>query len=1041
MTRAWRGGRRRFVGLARLLALLVVALFFGATPVAAVGVLEPLPESIEGRIPAGGSRSFEVALDAGEWLRVEVEQVDVDVVLRLSEIQREIPREERSSIATADGPFGASGVETVLHVADEPTRLEVEVRSGAAGTFRLRSQRRPADAEDRRRTEAFTLYADAEALRRRDGWAAAAGAYADAAEALRAAGDGPLEVLALYRRAQAFDRARDFDAEIALLEEAAARSRDLDLAFEEAHVVNRRAWVLEKRDRHAEAAPGFRRAADLFLEIGDLGRRAEALNDAGRSFDTAGRLAEAREAYLAARDLAREVGDVEREGTETNNLGEIHLRLGQPRVALDLFLDALELRRRADHLVGEAITWTSLGTAYRRLDRLDEAREAFARSFSAHRTCPDRVENPSTCQRDKLANALIGLGLVEHKRGRLDPAERAFRSALDVLDALDEPRSRAITGLNLALVHLDRQPSETEEARERTRQSLDALVEIGARQGVAIAYRTLAKIERASGPEDPERVRAAERWQRLAVEQVANLRGAADAASLRDDYSAFRAEYSEEWIDLLVDLDRLDPGAGWMRRAFEASEAHRARGLAERILGARAELETRLDPELRAREARLADRLVARERERLRLLALGEPARAAGALDAIEAEQRRLALRLDEVRAELRARSPRDAALLQPPSPTLEGLRRLLDDETQLLEIALGRSRSHLWLVDPDRLVYRELPGRERLEALARQAHANLEASWDASMRVQAEATLADLSHLLVAPVADVLDRSRLLVVVDGALQLVPFAALPAPGDGEPLVETREVVSVPSASLLEILRRPGALQSIRTLFVVADPVFGPEDPRLDPQSALLATRRGDPFGPLLRLPATGAEAETLRALLPPGEVEVVRGFEANLERVDAETLSAHRILHFATHGRLHPERPELAGLELSRLHPDGSPRPGTLWAHSLYDVELAADLVVLSACRTALGPWVRGEGFLGLTRAFFYAGAPRVVVSLWNVDDDATRALMEHFYRALLEDELPPAAALRRAQRELRRDPAFASPAHWAGFVLQGDWR
>ena len=100
-----------------------------------------------------------------------------------------------------------------------------------------------------------------------------------------------------------------------------------------------------------------------------------------------------------------------------------------------------------------------------------------------------------------------------------------------------------------------------------------------------------------------------------------------------------------------------------------------------------------------------------------------------------------------------------------------------------------------------------------------------------------------------------------------------------------------------------------------------------------------------------------------------------------------------------------------------------------------------ADLVVLSACRTALGKEIKGEGLVGLTRAFMYAGAPRVVASLWQVNDHATAELMTHFYQGILQQKLSPAAALRAAQRALSRDPRWREPYLWAGFVLQGDWR
>jgi CHAT domain-containing protein len=152
-------------------------------------------------------------------------------------------------------------------------------------------------------------------------------------------------------------------------------------------------------------------------------------------------------------------------------------------------------------------------------------------------------------------------------------------------------------------------------------------------------------------------------------------------------------------------------------------------------------------------------------------------------------------------------------------------------------------------------------------------------------------------------------------------------------------------------------------------------------------------------------------------------------------------LARYRIVHFATHGILDTAHPELSGLALSGVDRQGRPVAGFLGAHEIYRLRLPADVVVLSGCETALGREIRGEGLVGLTRAFLHAGARRVVVSLWPVQDQATAELMRRFYLGMLHRHLPPAAALRAAQAGLRDEPAWRDPYFWAGFVLQGDWR
>ena len=176
-------------------------------------------------------------------------------------------------------------------------------------------------------------------------------------------------------------------------------------------------------------------------------------------------------------------------------------------------------------------------------------------------------------------------------------------------------------------------------------------------------------------------------------------------------------------------------------------------------------------------------------------------------------------------------------------------------------------------------------------------------------------------------------------------------------------------------------------------------------------------------------------------MLPAAQVLAAFDFGASTELVRSGSLKDFQILHFATHSILHEVHPELSGIVLSLVNEHGKPQDGFLRLHQIYTLELPADLVVLSSCRTALGQHVSGDGLYGLARGFFYAGASKVLVSLWEVDDQATAELMKRFYRGLLQEELSPAAALRTAQREMRNHEAWRTPYYWAGFVLQGDWR
>lgn len=416
----------------------------------------------------------------------------------------------------------------------------------------------------------------------------------------------------------------------------------------------------------------------------------------------------------------------------------------------------------------------------------------------------------------------------------------------------------------------------------------------------------------------------------------------------------------------------------------------------------------------------------------------------------------------------------------------------MLDDDTLLLEYALGEERSHLWAVTADTVEAFELPARREVEALAREfyqlvvdSHPGGEGE-DARQRderlARARAAYpevsARLSRMLLGRAAHLLGRRRLLLVKDGALEYIPFGALPDPrdesaGTARPLVVTNEIVSAPSASVLAVQRRElaGRTSAPRSLAVFADPVFTADDPRVAvaraaarkrpaggqapkqaaPEDVLSASvskslgRLGtmrDGVLSLPRLPFSRAEAEAVLGVAPNGgRATMALGFDANKARAIGGGLAQYRIVHFATHGLIDSESPALSGVVLSLVDERGAQRGGLLGLHEIYGLDLNADLVVLSACRTALGKEIKGEGLDGLARAFMHAGAARVVASLWTVDDAATAELMKHFYRAMLVERLRPAAALRSAQLSMMRQKRWQSPYFWAPFVLQGEWK
>ncbi len=381
---------------------------------------------------------------------------------------------------------------------------------------------------------------------------------------------------------------------------------------------------------------------------------------------------------------------------------------------------------------------------------------------------------------------------------------------------------------------------------------------------------------------------------------------------------------------------------------------------------------------------------------------------------------------------------------------------QVLDSRSLLLIYALGEERSYLLTISRREARAHLLPERRILEDLADDFAASLLETRERAQHRRAELGLK-LTNLLLGPVADLLPQvERLVLITPGELQIVPFAALPPPGEDVDenrfLITSHEIVNLPSLSTLYSLRRVAARRRSPTgsVALFADPVFSTDDPRLQPrfrkpspiaappQGALTRSAQDLGTDPWRRLESSRREAEAIREHLLPDSFFLATDFAASRDTFLKTPLDRYRVLHFATHAVLHPQG-ERSGIVLSLVDPAGRPQDGFVTALEISRLALPVDLVVLSACQTGLGRIVRGEGTLGLAWSFFHAGSARVIASLWRVGDERTAELMRSFYIALLTAKEPPAAALRSAQLAMLRQPG-SRPYDWAAFVFQGEW-
>jgi CHAT domain-containing protein/tetratricopeptide (TPR) repeat protein len=852
-----------------------------------------------------------------------------------------------------------------------------------------------------------------------------------------------------------------------------------------------------------ERLESARAAERLAVELGDTAVRAQALNLIGTSLESQGDLDTARSDYAEAAGLARSLRSRKAEALFLNNEGITYGRIGDFESAIQLFERARALARASGAREIELLSVGNLGVSYKNLGAFEKALNAYRELLDDSRTRrqPDReavalnnlgnleqlLGRPEEALADHLralelsrqigsreneARSLNTIGHTYYALGKSAQALEYHRQALAIRREIGDLTGQAasLDGAGVALARL----GDREQAMANLDESLSIRRRIRDRSGELETLRDRATLERDSGHLDDALSDI-----RRAVDLEGELRSSLTSPELRGSFGAFQHDKYELFIDMLEQRQREDPGGPHEGNALGVAERGRARVLLESLLEARVDLREGADVELLDRERAVQKQLntASTQLSRLSTRKGRESQVAAAARDVDD-----FTFRFEQLKAEIRRRSPRYADVMQPRSlSAAEIQQRVLDDDTVLLEFALGDDRSWLWSVTPDALTSVELPPRRAIDAAARRFYEKVTARQRKPgedgeayrKRVgAADGELASagatLSHLVLGPVADRLNgewrSKRLAVVATGSLEYVPFAALPLPESAavtegarptsrsslRKLADDHEIVALPSASVIAVLRQdPIRSPAARhTVAILADPVYEVDDPRVRRADALASANppsatpsRVAALVGLGRLPFSREEAAAIAALAGSENVLSAVDFKASRGIVTGDALSHYGIVHFATHGTIDSERPALTSLVLSLVDEHGSPQNGYVRIHDIYNMRLDARLVVLSACQTALGKEIKGEGLASLTRAFMYAGVPRVVASLWEVNDFATAEFMKRFYGGVLKRGLRPAAALRAAQIAMSHDPRWSEPFYWAGFVIQGDWR
>ncbi len=1055
-------------------------------PLGRSGPLELRPGmSFTEEIPDGQTREYKVPLEAGTFLFIEIRQVGVNVEATLVSPDGE----PLARAAGAEGPGNTEMLALVARAGGDHRLVVTPKGPAVAGHFDLKvHDLRPAEEGDETRVEAIGALAEVRHLKVLDIPEAGSLALAKARQAFslwEKVGDGWGEVealteialihssegktqesLAWHEKALARARAsgysegeawamanmaycklqlKSYDESIALYDQALEKWREIGSVSEQGFMFQGLGKVYYRTRDYDRALSAFVESLRLEREARDLAQQAAALTSIGTIHFARGDLSDALKAFEEARDLSRSVGDTSGELLSEGNIAGIYTRRGQLQKAVETYTRLIGRVMPQ----GEGVLFNNLGAAYLDLSDPERALENYERSRAAYQAFQDtdgeaaasiaigwtrqvlgdpraalkEYETAQGLMREESWDLPHFVGLAQLALGEAEKARLSLERALEAARASRSSSREAQTLLALGSAH---------RALRQTEASVESFTRVIA-LGTEIQYPSVvapALLERATALRAQGRLAEAKADIEKAIKIIESTRRNIAGQQIRTGYFSSKKNYYDFYIDLLMRLGQ--PAA-----ALAVSERAHARGLLDLLAEGRIDVSQGLSPDLQREEDKLSDELS--KTQALLREAKPDTDRAQELRRQVEA----LYERLEELDWKVREQNPRYSQVDPKPLTLQEIQEQDLGENTALLEFALGKERSFLFVVTREGLSSYVLPGALRIADRVRTLRRVLERE-SLLTRSAYQEVAYQLYQDLVAPASTVLTRkSELVIVPDGALYYVPFEALLMEEAGGrayaalPYLLRKYAVSyVPSASVLAGLRAP------RT-----DPVAAGRKRLAAFAPFAVETGKGAQPGPkergmagwnLLPLPASSREVAKIASLYSGSALKffAADASESNVTRNPA--VAAVERLHFATHAQSDERHPEFSGLVLA----PGEERDedGLLQVHEIFNLKLSADLVVLSACQTALGKEVTGEGLVGLTRAFFYAGVPSVVVSLWNVGDGPTPDLMLSFYENL--DRLGSRArALRQAKLAMIARGGYSHPAYWAPFVLAGEYR
>ncbi len=724
--------------------------------------------------------------------------------------------------------------------------------------------------------------------------------------------------------------------------------------------------------------------------------------------------------YQEALQIARELENKTDAADFLSNMGIIYKRIGNLEKAIDLFTEALHIDYQLDREKEVSKTLNNLGTTLRSKIQLEFTENDFNQAIEYYEGSLKLAQKIG--DKDTEIKVLNNLGSINSDAQNYSKALDYFAQGLEKAEQSEDRESEGMLLNNLGIVHYNL--GNYEKSIEYFQKAIQLAHNVGSGQILWEAYLELGNTLREQNEPKEALIKYKDSIRNIELIR-SNIKNEEQKASFLGTDK--RIEAYQNLIDLLIHLHELEPDKNYNLQAYDYMEQAKARAFLDSLELSKIDISSHVDFKLLSQEKELEKDIT--KVYNLLLdgkLASEEKNKLKETLDNLENQ-------LEALKLKIRTENSAYAELIFPTAVPMEEVqKKLLDNKTAFFAYSVGKRSSYAFVLTKTELKIFKIPSKENLQ--------NMVSNY---LKIITDKNNQDFSlgyQLFIQLVMPGINANieNIIFVPGDILNFLPFETLiTQKGMNRWLIEDYTVTYVPSiSSLHELIDRKKTNGSKRRMELLAlgDPYFGSLETEENGDDILQGFFSTNTFN-LYRLEYSGIEIERIGALFSENKRTILQRESASEDQLKNTQLEDYKILHFATHSLIDNKNNERSTIVLS-LDND-TKEDGLLQMREIYNLKLNSDLVTLSACQTGLGQFIKGEGIQGINRAFFYAGASSVLMSLWAVNDQATYQLMERFYTHLRSSDTIM-KALRKAKLEMIKSGTLSHPYYWAGFIISG---